>query len=1008
MSESSAENVLKRAPRWFHSSLSRKLATFLILSNLIAVVALAASYQRLASLSGDLSYADLIGDQVLLAEMVGNYIDMVGSGQGEDRATLEVLSRRFVAGQRMVRQGGVLRGRKIPAAPRVLIPLIDVVDRRWSRMRPAIQALQGPGPRHDQLRADSTRLTEEAEAVSDKFQDEGHKLRRNMRWLAGAMVVVELIGLLLGLWGVRTVVVEPISDLKSAIRRFQRGDASARAALSTDDDLGELAGAFNDMSEQLSRLNKQMKDIFEQCPSSIFIKDLESRFLYANQHAAERFNLSPEQIVGRTLSDLMSPEAAAVARGVDIRTANSLLPIIEEVDFPFPKGSRRILISKFPLRDSNGIVYAIGGISTDMTDLEKTERELKESEARYRCLFDFSADALMVGEPPSWNFTAANPAAIAMFRARDQAQLLSVGPGELSPQKQPDGRDSKTKAVEMIEVALKNGSHSFEWRHRRLDGEEFSARVLLSRMDKNGKSFLQGSVRDNTELQRAQVELERLNAAIDQSGESILITDNKGNIVFVNPAFEGSTGYSRQEVLGQNPRILKSGKQDEAVYRDLWATIKSGRTWKGRLINKRKDGVLRTDSATISPVRGPDGTIIYYVAIKRDITEQIKLEGDLRQSQKMESIGQLAGGVAHDFNNILTAILGGCEMIGLELQDPRAVAADVDEIRKAGLRASSLTQQLLAFSRRQAANPQVLTPSELAKAMTGMLRRLLIETIELKIDCPPNTGRITADRSQIEQLILNLAVNARDAMPSGGKLIIETSNVEIDPDLAVELHGLRPGPYVMISVSDNGSGMDKETLSHMFEPFYTTKAAGHGTGMGLAVVYGIVKQNGGCITVYSEPGTGTTFKTYFPRVEGALVAQAAPAKPAAGGSETILLVEDEEATRKIASRILRKGGYTIIEASGVGEAAKAVSANGKVHLLITDVILVGHTGIDVVRKIRELSPGLKTLFMSGYTRNVMDSHGLAGLKSRLLQKPFTGEALLSAVRAAIDAPGGGD
>jgi PAS domain S-box-containing protein len=394
------------------------------------------------------------------------------------------------------------------------------------------------------------------------------------------------------------------------------------------------------------------------------------------------------------------------------------------------------------------------------------------------------------------------------------------------------------------------------------------------------------------ERKRAEAERVRLMTAIEQSADSVLMTDINGCIEYANYAFEKITGYSRQEVLGENPRLLKSGKHDKAFYENLWNTILEGKTWHGEIINRRKDGSLTADEMRIAPVRGERGEVTGFIAINRDVTERKQLEEQLRQAQKMEAVGRLAGGVAHDFNNLLTVIKGYTQLLSNHLAADNPLHGHVDEIQKAGDRAAGLTRQLLAFSRQQVLAPQVLDLSAVIANMEKMLRRLIGEDIELATIKGEGLGRVKADPGQIEQVIMNLAVNARDAMPKGGKLTIETANVEMDPAYTRNHVAGIPGVYVMLAVSDTGIGMDARTLAHIFEPFFTTKERGKGTGLGLSTVYGIVKQSGGNIWAYSEPGHGATFKIYLPRLlEGAEAAEQPKAQTRLqGGSETVLLV----------------------------------------------------------------------------------------------------------------------
>src|SRR5438132_875323 len=400
------------------------------------------------------------------------------------------------------------------------------------------------------------------------------------------------------------------------------------------------------------------------------------------------------------------------------------------------------------------------------------------------------------------------------------------------------------------------------------------------------------------------------------------------------------------------------------------------------------------------------GRPVGILGIGRDVTERVQLEQQLRQAQKMEAVGRLAGGIAHDFNNILTAITGYADLLleDLAATDPRR--QDADEIHKAADRAAGLTRQLLACSRQQVLQPTVLEVNTLVSDLEKMLRRLLGEDVELSTRLAPTTGRVKADPGQLEQVVMNLAVNARDAMPNGGKLTLETANVDLDGAYAADHYPARAGPFVMLAVSDTGIGMSEETQAHMFEPFFTTKEKGKGTGLGLATVYGIIKQSGGFIWVYSEVGHGTTFKLYLPRVEELAERAAAPAQARtrpARGTETILVVEDEAPVRNVARQVLERHGYSVLEAPSA-EAALDIATrySGTIHLLLTDVVMPGLNGRELASRLADLRPDARVIFMSGYTDDAVTRHGVLEPGSAYVQKPFTPDAIARRVREVLD------
>ncbi len=526
---------------------------------------------------------------------------------------------------------------------------------------------------------------------------------------------------------------------------------------------------------------------------------------------------------------------------------------------------------------------------------------------------------------------------------------------------------------------------------------------LLTELAANVSYGLQ-SLRTRLDRERVEEERARLSLAVEQAAEAIVVTDAEGSIAYVNPAFEKVTGYQRGEILGQNPRILKSGKHDAEFYRALWDTLRRGEAWTGRFINRRKDGTLYEAEAVISPVRDGAGRVVNFVAVQRDVTRERQLEEQVRQSQRIEAVGRLAGGVAHDFNNLLTIISGYGDLLLDRLGPEHPQRSHVSEIRKAADRAASLTRQLLAFSRRQVLTPQVVDLNSVVANLHNMLRRLIGEDIELLHVPGADLGPVRVDPGQMEQVILNLVVNARDAMPQGGKITIETGNAVLDENYAGGHIRVKPGPYVALAVSDTGCGMPPEIQTHIFEPFFTTKEQGKGTGLGLAMVYGIVKQSGGYIWVYSEVDRGTTFKIHLPRAELKVEPVETPRRAVGRtGTETILLVEDEASVRSLVSGVLEQGGYKVLLARN-GEDALVVSEQhkGPIHLLLTDVVMPEMGGPELAEHLRPFHRKMKVLYMSGYTDDSIVHHGVLSSSATFLQKPFTPDILAQKVREVLD------
>lgn len=509
--------------------------------------------------------------------------------------------------------------------------------------------------------------------------------------------------------------------------------------------------------------------------------------------------------------------------------------------------------------------------------------------------------------------------------------------------------------------------------------------------------------KERTARAEAEESRARLAAIVESSDDAIVGTSLEGAVTTWNAGAERLYGYPAAEALGRRLAVLVPAERRGQFEQMLDGIRAGGHVAPFETVHVRKDGRRIEVSLRLSPVTGAAGNVTGAAAIARDITGQKRLEEQYRQAQKMEAVGQLAGGVAHDFNNLLTIINGYAEILLTTLSAGEPARELIGEVRKAGERAAALTRQLLAFSRKQVLAPVVLNLNTAVIDTEKMLRRVIGEDVDLATNLQPSLGNVRADPGQVEQVLLNLAVNARDAMPQGGKLTIETRNT----DLGRSYLEVPPGPYVLLAVSDTGVGMTEEVKAHIFEPFFTTKGVGKGTGLGLATVYGIVKQSGGHVAVYSEPGVGTTFKIYFPRVSEAVKTGRSfhGAEPVPGGSETVLVVEDEEAVRNLTRHVLHECGYRVL-AAGNGREALAVAREhgGAIDLLVTDVIMPELGGRRLAEQLGPLHPDMKVLFLSGYTDDAVFRHGVLLEQTNFLQKPFSPAVLARKVREVLDTP----
>ncbi len=492
---------------------------------------------------------------------------------------------------------------------------------------------------------------------------------------------------------------------------------------------------------------------------------------------------------------------------------------------------------------------------------------------------------------------------------------------------------------------------------------------------------------------------QQLVAAVHQLSETVMISDRAGRLTYVNPAFERMSGFASSEVIGRKPNFLKSGRHDEGFYQGMWSKLQQGGIWNDRIVNCRKDGSIYTVEATMSPVRDQRGDVVSYVSVQRDITQQINLETQLRQAVKMEAIGRLAGGIAHDFNNLLTVIMTSCHFLAADLHDVDPMLQDVHSIQDAGTSAMALTRQLLAFSSKQTVRPAVLNINDTMTSMEKMLRRLIHEDVDLDLDLDASLGHIRADVSQIEQVVMNLAVNARDAMPQGGGMRIQTRNVTVEDQ-----------PFVLLTVQDTGMGMDAETKARIFEPFFTTKDVGQGTGLGLPTVYGIVARFGGFIEVESEVGAGCTFRLHFPRVAAEDTVAPVPRRASGSGrGERILLVEDDAVLRSLTRRLLESAHFSVLEASDSEHAQLLVEREDEqIDLLFTDVVMPKVNGMELAQRARVVRPELLVVFTTGYPDEVIAAQGVLASDISLVAKPYDADALVRVIRSVLDGlkPGG--
>ncbi len=655
------------------------------------------------------------------------------------------------------------------------------------------------------------------------------------------------------------------------------------------------------------------------------------------------------------------------------------------------------------LEIEDGQVVGQSGVAQDITERKQAERAVKESESRLRSIVDNIHDALYVDDA-NGRVVFANDQFLSLFGVeREQLPHLDLE-DYIAPEWRATVRDRHERRLRGEAV-----SNQFEYEGVRQDGRRlWLESMVVPLLDDTGRVVgTQAADRDISERKRAEEAILKEKAFSEAMLDSLpgifYLIDQTGRLLRWNHSFETVSGYSAEEIAAMGPLDFFTGEDRALIEESLGKVFETGAADAEAALTA-KDG--RRTPYYLTGIRIVVDGALCCIGTGVDVTARKRLEAELQQAQKIEAIGRLAGGVAHDFNNILGVILGYGELAEAELEPGSPVREQVAEMVQAAQRAATLTRQLQAFSRKQILRPRRLDLNELVVNAHKLLDRLIGEDIALVVRPAPELGTVLADPGQIDQILLNLAINARDAMPKGGTLTLETADADLrDDDSATERPAIRPGRYVMLAVSDTGVGIDAETQRRIFEPFFTTKPVGQGTGLGLATVYGIVKQSDGYIWVYSEPGLGTTFKIYLPRVDE-LPDDSVPGAPTAvavGGSETILLVEDNPALREMTRRHLEAKGYTVLVAvDGAAALALAGAQPEPIDLLLTDVVMPNLGGGELAQRLTASRPGLAVLFMSGYTDGAITQQGVLAEGVALLEKPFSGERLALRVREMLD------
>jgi PAS domain S-box-containing protein len=699
-----------------------------------------------------------------------------------------------------------------------------------------------------------------------------------------------------------------------------------------------------------------------------------------------------------TVLCIVSPAVLALSR----RLTSPIIGLSEAAD-RMASGDLDTALPSASIRELQSLS---GSFDRMRRELKKQTETLQKSESRYRSLLSRLPIGVYRNTPgSSGRFLMANEAISKMFGYESPEQFMRTNVSDLYMS--PVEREAFTRQL------LAQGSVNAVMMHvKKKDGSPFWASVTSSVVcnDQGEIKYFDGIIEDITERKRAEEALreseEKYRSLVETTSDWIWETDKKGTYTYSSPKVTDLLGYKPEEITGKTPFDFMPYSEAKRVS-DIFHSALSLQTSFDSIekLSLHKNGTLVFVETSGVPIFSDKGELLGYRGIDRDITARKSLENQLLQAQKMEAIGNLAGGIAHDFNNMLSIILGNTEIMMENLERASPDIANLQEIQKAAKRSADLTRQLLAFARKQTIAPKVLDINEAIEGMLKMLKRLIGENIDL--DWLPKKGLwpVKVDPSQVDQVLANLCVNARDSIKGAGKLTIETDNTDFDAEYCRNHVDYQPGNYVMIAVSDNGIGMDKETLDNIFEPFFTTKAIGKGTGLGLSTIYGIVKQNNGFINIYSELGEGTTIKIYLPRYTGKMLQPQLHKQDEvdAGGSETILLVEDEISILRMTTMMLERLGYSVIAISSPAEAIRICESNpGVIDLLITDVVMPEMSGRDLAKKILRLYPNLKCLYVSGYTANVIAHHGVLDEGVNFIHKPFAKIEIAQKIREVLD------
>jgi two-component system, cell cycle sensor histidine kinase and response regulator CckA len=746
-----------------------------------------------------------------------------------------------------------------------------------------------------------------------------------------------------------------------------------------------------------------LQGIMEGTADAVFVKDPQGRYLMINPAGARFLGRTIDDVVGKDDTELFTPEVGRHIMECDRDVMRRGESQTYEETATAAGVTRTYLATKGPYRGPNGQVIGLLGICSDISDRKRAEEEIQRNLALLQGIMEGSPDAIFVKDLEG-RYVMVNSAG-ARYLGRTADEVIGKDDVEMF------GPVVGSEIRERDRIVLQSGETGTFEQVFNLAGV---TRTFLTTKgpfrDASGRAIgVLGVSRDFTDRKQAEEEVRRsqqkLSIHFEHTPLAVVEWDMEFRVAAWNPSAERIFGYSREEAIGQHASFIVPSQFREHVAKVWQELVRQRAGVRSTNDNITKEGRTISCEWYNTPLVDESGQMLGAASLAQDVTERVALEERLRQSQKMEAVGRLAGGVAHDFNNLLTVILGYSQILADGVPSGSRLSESTAQIKSAADRAAGITRQLLAFSRKAVLSPRVINLNDIMLNLDSLLRRLIGEDIEVMTVPSNDLGSVKADPGQIEQVIMNLALNARDAMPRGGKLTLETANVLLEESYARRHQPAEPGRYVMLAVSDTGHGMSPETQGRIFEPFYTTKEVGKGTGLGLSMVYGIVKQSGGYIWVYSEPDQGTTFKIYLPRVDEPADAAGADNRPKSvqRGTETILLVEDDPQLRQLSSSVLTHCGYKVLVAGGPEEGFELFKANQRdIRLLVTDVVMPRMNGRQLAEQIALISPNIRVLYISGYTSNAIVHYGVLDPGLWFLPKPFSLSALVAKVREVLD------